>query len=300
MRRLTIPLLSLCCAAQATDLQLSSQFSVQNRPLFRAELNDVPTGPGRTHFSLSTHAGQVGYRQSLSLPALGAVQGEVRLSHPWSGGLRLSGELGGSAGPVALGIGGEAFSAPLTEEDPLAPWQAQARDLRPQGWNLKLNARTRLSRFWTLQGSGEFGVQPNVLAELEWRRAPREDTEADTTLLLRGGARAGREVLGLSAGMTYRTEQGLDLSADALIGPQPGLSARLSLPPLGDTELSAYASYEPWRRASAPLRYGADLRRPLGNGELGASLRGGTGPGGEPGFGAELRYTLPLDTGPTP
>ena len=106
--------------------------------------------------------------------------------------------------------------------------------------------------------------------------------------------RAGREVLGLSAGVTYRTEQGLDLSADALLGPQPGLNARLSLPPLGDTELSAYASYEPWRQASAPLRYGADLRRPLGNGALGVTLRGGTGPGGQQGFGAELRYVLPL------
>lgn len=296
MPRLLIPLLLILSSsvAQATDLQLSTQFSTSNRPFLEAAVTDLPTGPGQTRFGVSTHAIRASYRQSLSLPALGAVQGDAELSHPWSGGLRLRGQLGGSVGPVSLGIRGEAFNAPLSAEAPLAPWQEEAHDLRPQGWNVNLDARYRLSRFLTAHGHSELGAQANTLAELEWRRAPAADADPDNVLLLRGGVRAGQEVLGLSAGLTYRTGNGLDLSADALLGPQPSLSARLNLPPLGDTELSAYASYEPWRRFSAPLRYGADLSRPLGRGQLGVSLRGGQGLDGQPGFGAALQYSLPL------
>lgn len=309
MPRALLPLLlslSLTCAtAHATNLGLSGQFHSspfhsQPPTLFQIELSEVPTGKGQTRFSVSTHAARLGYRQGLTLPALGAVQGEVRLSHPWSGGLRLSSQLSGSAGPVALGIGGEVFSAAVTAEDPLAAWEEQARDLRPGGWNADLNARYRLSRFLTLHSDSEFGPQPSTLAALEWRRAPREEEDPNTTLLLRGGVRAGRGVLGASVGATYRTGAGLDLSADALLGAQPGLGARLTLPPLGENELSAYARYEPWRRASAPLRYGADLSRPLGRGQLGVSLRGGQFLNGAAGFGAALRYSLPLGSDATP
>lgn len=296
MPRPLLPLLLILSnsAAHATDLQLSGQFSGSSSPVLEAAVTDLPTGPGQSRFSVSTHAVRAGYRQSLSLPALGAVQGDAELSHPWSGGLRLRGQFSGSIGAVALGIGGEAFSAPLSAEAPLAPWQEEARDLRPQGWSADLDARYRLSRFVTAHGHSELGAQANALAELEWRRAPTADADPDNALLLRGGVRAGQEVLGLSAGVTYRTGSGLDLSADALLGAQPSLSARLNLPPLGDTELSAYASYEPWRRFSAPLRYGADLSRPLGRGQLGVSLRGGQGLDGQPGFSAGLRYSLPL------
>lgn len=123
------------------------------------------------------------------------------------------------------------------------------------------------------------------------------ETEVTGTLTWRLGARAGRDVLGLTAGLGYATPAGLNLGLDTLVGPGTfGVTASLSAADLlGEgSSLRLYAAYEPWRLASLPLRAGLELSVAAGPGQLGLDLRGGRSAAGAPGYGARLSYLLTL------
>lgn len=306
-RAFLITLLSLSCAAQATqvDLQLSSQLWPQpNAHTTQIGLSELPLGPGQFSASLSNRAATVGYRQSLSLPPLGALDSQAELARPWSGGLRLSSSVGGGLGPVALQVRGETFSAPLSAIHPLDQWQETPRDLRPQGWNLNVDGRYRLDRRRIIGVGLETGGQTSVTADLELRPTPPQPSENDEdtspaplNLSYRAGLRAGQNIFGVTAGLTLSSEQGLEWRTDALAGTRFGITSRLTLPPVGDTDLAFYLAYEPWRQTSAPLRYGAELSRPLGRGTVQVAARGGQLHSGPAGGGFEVRYSLPLNAG---
>ena len=123
------------------------------------------------------------------------------------------------------------------------------------------------------------------------------ETETTGTLGWRVGARAGQNVLAATAGASYSTPAGLNLSLDGLIGPGDlGLSGSLGAADLlgrGST-LRLYAAYEPWRTASAPLRAGVEAGLPLGPGQLAVNLSGGRDRQGVSSFGARLGYRLVL------
>lgn len=309
-RTFLIALLSLSCASQAAqsqatqlDLQLSSQLWPQpNAYTAQIGLSELPLGPGQFSASFSNRAATVGYRQSLSLPPLGALDSQTELARPWRGGLRLSSSASGSLGPVALQVRGEAFSAPLSVIHPFDQWQETPRDLRPQGWNLNMDGRYRLDRRRIIGVGLETGEQTSVTAGLELRPTPPQPSENDEetsstplNLSYRAGLRAGQSVFGVTAGLTLSNEQGLEWRTDALAGTQFGITSRLTLPPVGDTDFAFYLAYEPWRQTSAPLRYGAELSRPLGRGTVQIAARGGQLHGGPVGGGFEVRYSLPLN-----
>ncbi|MDL2344943.1 hypothetical protein QOL99_12400, partial [Deinococcus sp. MIMF12] len=215
----------------------------------------------------------------------------------------------GTLGPVALNVGGSFFSAAATDVDPLAAWALTPTDLRARGWVADVTARYRVSRTLVAVAGGEFGVQPHALLGAEWRRdltrtLPLEEgddpgaeplTARTGSVTLRLGARAGADVLGVTGGVSYAAESGLSASLDALAGPGGwGAVGSLGVPGLLGEESSTrlYVAYEPWRRAAAPLRAGAEVAVPLGSGTLTTDLRGGSG-----GFGVRASYRFPLGSG---
>ncbi|ANE43372.1 hypothetical protein [Deinococcus puniceus] len=275
---------------------------------------------GTLSAGVSNRAVDVGYALGLSLPPLGAVSSRTDLAVTWQGGLRLSSRATGTAGPVALNAGASFFTTSATAVDPLAAWTFAPTDLRNRGFTADLTARYRVNRTLVAVLGGEFGAQNQGLVGLESRRdltrvlpASEGDdptlepaTERTGTLTFRAGARAGQDILGVTGGLTYATEEGLSLGLDALAGRGQtgsgrtgltyGLSASVSAPGLlGEgSSLRLYSAYEPWRTASAPLRVGAEASLPLGPGELSLDVRGGRNPDGTAGFGARVGYRLPL------
>ncbi|GGR65551.1 hypothetical protein GCM10008959_29810 [Deinococcus seoulensis] len=123
------------------------------------------------------------------------------------------------------------------------------------------------------------------------------DTEPVGTLTWRAGALAGRDVLGLTGGVSYATENGLSVGVDALAGLNSfGVTGSLSAPDLlGDgSSVRLYAAYEPWRTVSAPLRTGVNASLPAGSGTLTLDASAGRTLQGQAGFGVRVGYTLPL------
>ncbi|MDB5045819.1 MAG: hypothetical protein JWQ08_1869 [Deinococcus sp.] len=275
---------------------------------------------GTLSAGVSNRAVDVGYALGLSLPPLGAVSSRTDLAVTWQGGLRLSSRATGTAGPVALNAGASFFTTSATAVDPLAAWTFAPTDLRNRGVAADLAARYRVNRTLVAVLGGEFGAQNQGFVGIESRRdltrvlAPSEGddptlepaTERTGTLTFRAGARAGRDILGVTGGLTYATEAGLSLGLDALAGRGQtdsgstgltyGLTASVTAPDLlGEgSNLRLYSAYEPWRTASAPLRVGAEAILPLGPGELSLDVRGGRNPSGTAGFGARVGYRLPL------
>lgn len=141
--------------------------------------------------------------------------------------------------------------------------------------------------------------QPDGVAVVESDdpAAAEPETEVTGTVTWRLGARAGRDVLGLTAGVGYATPSGLNLGLDALVGPGSfGVTASLSAADvLGEgTTLRVYGAFEPWRNHTMPLRAGLEATLPAGPGELGLDLRGGQASNGSLGYGARISYSLPL------
>lgn len=123
------------------------------------------------------------------------------------------------------------------------------------------------------------------------------DTEPTGTLTWRAGALAGRDVLGLTAGLTYAAQSGLSVGVDALAGLNTfGVTGSLSAPDLlGDgSSVRLYAAYEPWRTVSSPLRTGLSASLPAGSGTLTLDASAGRTRQGQAGFGVRVGYTLPL------
>ncbi|MFC4425303.1 hypothetical protein [Deinococcus navajonensis] len=123
------------------------------------------------------------------------------------------------------------------------------------------------------------------------------DTEVTGTLTWRLGARAGQQVLGVTAGLGYATPAGLTLGLDALVGPGTfGVTASLAAADvLGEgSSLRLYGAYEPWRPVSLPWRAGLEFSVVAGPGQLGLDLRGGRSADGFVGYGARVSYRLPL------
>ncbi|ACO45851.1 hypothetical protein [Deinococcus deserti] len=147
--------------------------------------------------------------------------------------------------------------------------------------------------------------QPDGSAELESDdpAAAEPETEVTGTIIWRLGARAGRDVLGVTAGVGYAAPSGLNLGLDALIGPGSfGVTASLSAADvLGEgTTLRVYGAFEPWRNHTMPLRAGLEATLPAGPGELGLDLRGGQASNGSLGYGARISYSLPLGNSERP
>lgn len=297
-------------SAHATDLDfgvsLASVSALQLVP--QVGLRDLSLAGGRLDASVSTLGVQGGYERSLTLPPLGAVTVGAEAGVPWGGGLRLSARVAGSAGPVALNVGGSVFTASALALDPLAGWRPEPTDLRPTGWAADLGARYRVSRALIAVAGGELGAQPNASLGIEQRRdltratqgVPGEagegetETESTGTLTLRAGVRGGQNVLGLTGGLSYASEAGPGASLDLLVGRGFGVQAALTLPEILGFSSNLYAAYEPWRAAAAPLRYGLEARRELGRGTLVLAARGGQTQAGVSGFGAEARYRFTL------
>ncbi|MBZ9753096.1 hypothetical protein K7W42_19855 [Deinococcus sp. HMF7604] len=123
------------------------------------------------------------------------------------------------------------------------------------------------------------------------------EVELVGTLSWRLGARAGRDVLGLSGGLSYATEAGLTLALDALVGPHTlGLTGSAAWNEvLGEgSTLRLYAAYEPWRTVSSPLRAGVEATLAAGPGTLGVQVNGGRRLDGAAGVGLRVSYALPL------
>ncbi|WP_143342105.1 hypothetical protein [Deinococcus indicus] len=123
------------------------------------------------------------------------------------------------------------------------------------------------------------------------------DTEPTGTLTWRAGALAGRDVLGLTGGLTYAAESGLSVGVDALAGLNTfGVTGSLSAPDLiGEgSSVRLYAAYEPWRTVSSPLRTGLSASLPAGSGTLTLDASAGRTRQGQAGFGVRVGYTLPL------
>ncbi|MGM9322808.1 hypothetical protein ACS0QO_17930, partial [Deinococcus aquaticus] len=127
--------------------------------------------------------------------------------------------------------------------------------------------------------------------------AEQPDTEMIGTLTWRAGVLAGRDVLGLTGGVSYATGNGLSVGVDALAGVNTyGVSGSLSAPDLlGDgSTLRLYAAYEPWRTASSPLRAGVNASFSVGSGTLSLDASAGRTVQGQGGFGVRVGYSLPL------
>ncbi|GAA0505153.1 hypothetical protein [Deinococcus depolymerans] len=123
------------------------------------------------------------------------------------------------------------------------------------------------------------------------------ETEQTGTLTWRSGVLAGRDVLGLTGGLTYAAESGLSVGVDALAGPKTfGVTGSLSAPDLlGDgSSVRLYAAYEPWRTVSSPLRTGVSASLPAGSGTLTLEASAGRTLRGQAGFGVRVGYSLPL------
>ena len=127
--------------------------------------------------------------------------------------------------------------------------------------------------------------------------AEQPETETVGTLTWRAGVLAGRDVLGLTGGLSYATGNGLSVGVDALAGVNTyGVSGSLSAPDLlGDgSTLRLYAAYEPWRTASSPLRTGVTASFSVGSGTLSLDASAGRTVQGQGGFGVRVGYSLPL------
>ncbi|MDV6375207.1 hypothetical protein [Deinococcus arenicola] len=313
MKSWTALAFALAATASATTLDFGVSYhgGGQSGGWGRVGVSDVPALGGRFSAGVSTRTAEVGYSRNLALPPLGVVTARTDAAWAWSGGGRVSARLGGSVGPVALNLGGNVFSASAAQIDPLAVWNSDATDSRERGLNADLSVRYRVSRTLIAVAGGEFGGQNMGTLGVEGRReltrtlpldeaaqpGDEPETEPVGTLTWRAGVRAGQNVLGVTGGVSYATESGLNLGIDALVGPKtfsvtgsadagellgPGSSVRL------------YAAYEPWRTASTPLRAGIAATRPVGGGEVGLNVSGGRTLDGKTGYGARLTYTLPL------
>lgn len=283
--------------------------------LLRLGVTDLPLGRATLSAGVSNRAVEAGISGGLSLPPAGALNLRADAALTYRGGVRLASRASGTLGPVALNVGGAFFTAAATDVDPLAAWTLTPTDLRERGWTADFTARYRVTRNLVAVLGGEFGPQNHGLAGAEWRRdltrvlPPAEGDEPGTepltettgSVTLRLGARAGQDVLGVTGGVSYTAESGLSLGLDALAGAGGwGVVGSLSAPdPLGEgSDARLYVAYEPWRRASAPLRAGAEVSVPAGPGTLSAAVRGGTNAGGAGGFGVRVGYSLPLGTSP--
>lgn len=299
--------------AAQLDFGVSYHAGAQGGGWAQAGVSDLNVLGGRVSASVSTRAATLGYARSLALPPLGAVTARADAAVAWTGGLRASARLGGSAGPVALNLGAAAFSTSAASVDPLALWASAATDSRDRGYAADLSARYRVSRSLIAVAGAEFGGQNMGTLGLEGRRdltrtlPPAEDaqpgdlpeTETTGTLVWRAGVRAGQEVLGVTGGLSYAAESGLSLGLDTLVGPGAfGVSGSLDAGALLGEGRSArlYAAYEPWRTASTPLRAGLEVTAAVGRGEMGLNVSGGRTVTGQTGYGARLTYRLPLGT----
>ncbi|GHF29055.1 hypothetical protein GCM10017781_01280 [Deinococcus metalli] len=277
----------------------------------RVGVSDVDVLGGTGRLGISTRAADAGYTRTLSLPPLGAVTSSTDLAVTYAGGLRLTSRASATLGPVALNVVGAVFSTSATSVDPLSAWSSAPTDLRDRGWTADVTARYRVNRTLVVLAGGEFGAQAQGTLGVEGRRdlirtlppaegddpdAPSE-TETTGTVTWRVGARAGQGVLGATAGVSYSTPDGLSASVDGLLGPSSvGLSAAVGASGVvgeGST-MRAYAAYEPWRTASAPLRAGLEYGAPLGSGTLNVAVSGGRDLAGQVGLGARVGYTLDL------
>lgn len=298
-----------CGLAGATSLEFGVSYApaggtVWQGGLLRLGVKDVQVAGFGLAAGLSGRAADASLSRSLVLPGLGAARLRADGAVLYLGGLRGSLNLSGTLGPVALTLSGSGWNADPTRFDPLARWAEVAPDLRGNGAAFGLNARYRFSRELVLNVGGTLGGQSSVLVQAELRQ---------DALSYRLGARAGQDVLGVAAGLTYTDQSsGLSVSLDGLAGPGTlGLIGRLDADNLlGDgSTLSLYAAYEPWRTTSETLRSGLQLGLPLGPGTLNLEGYGGTHQGGSSGtlnpdvqglgFGLKVRYVLPLDA-PTP
>jgi hypothetical protein len=298
------------CGGVAGAATLDFGAAYRSEGLLRVGVTDVALGRGSLSAWVSNRAFEASLTGGLSLPPAGALSLGADAALTYRGGLRLAARAAGTLGPVALNLGGAFFTAAATEVDPLAAWTLAPTDLRTRGANLDFTARYRVSRTLIATLGGEFGPQNHGLLGAEWRRdltrvLPPEggdDPEAGPltgrtgTLALRLGARAGQDVLGVTGGVSYSAESGVALALDALAGPRGwGAVGSLSAPDLlgAGSETRLYLAYEPWRRASAPLRAGAEVSLPAGPGTLSVDVRGGTG-----GVGARVGYRFPLGRTP--
>ena len=306
--------LALACAPVAHAASLD--FSVAYPLTARAGVSDLRLLGGAVGAGLSNRGADLSYARGLALPPLGAASAELRAALAWSGGVRLGATATGTAGPVALNLGLAGWTTAATTLDPLAAWALTPTDLRDRGLSAELGARYRLSRALVATADGQLGAQPQLALGVENRRdltrtlpptegddpAAPPETETTGTLTLRGGVRAGAEVLGLTAGVAYATPAGTVLALDAQAGPGRGGRAGLGLVAsvtapdlLGEgSRVQAYAAYEPWRIGAAPLRLGAQASLPLGPGTATLNLSGGRDPAGATGFGVRVGYAFPL------
>jgi hypothetical protein len=257
--------------------------------LLRVGVQEYPLAGFSLAAGLSTRAVDASVSRSLVLPGLGAARLRVEGAGVYAGGLRGGVNLSGTAGPIALTLSGSAWNIGLGRVDPLARWAEVAPDLRESGATFGVTARYRLNRDLVLAAVGTLGGQSNLLAQAELRRGE---------LNYRLGLRAGQDVLGAAAGVTYSNpDTGLTASLDGLAGPNTlGVTGNLGVDGLlGEgSSLRVFAAYEPWRSTSERLRYGAQVGLTLGRGTLNLEGYGGTTDGMSQGFGFKAGYVLPL------
>ncbi|WP_425147761.1 hypothetical protein [Deinococcus sp.] len=279
--------------AAATSLDFGVSYapgsSFSQSALLRLDVQDVSLAGFTLGAGASSRGLDLSVSRALVLSGLGALRARANAAALYAGGLSGSLDLSGTLGPVALTVGGSAWSAFPAAFDPLARWAQVAPDLRASGSALNLSARYRLSRELVLNAGGTLNSQSSALVYGEWRQGD---------LSYRLGLRAGAGVLGLTAGLSYSNpDSGLTAALDGLAGPNTlGLTGSLGLDgALGDgSSLLAYAAYEPWRSDSQTLRAGVQASVPAGPGTLNAEARGGWSSAAGAGFGVRVGYTLPL------
>ncbi|MFC4455968.1 hypothetical protein [Deinococcus sonorensis] len=285
---LTLGLLGTVSGAGAIQLDIAATASSAASAQLRFGVREYQAGSFTLGAGLSTSGADLSATRALVLPGVGTARAQASAGVLWSGGLRGALNLSGTAGPVALTLGLNSWTAALERFDPLARWAEAAPDLRSRGFSAGVTARYRLRRDLLLNLDSTLGGQSSVLVGAEFRR---------DALSYRLGARVGQQVLAVSAGVSYVAESGLTVVADALYGSGTlGLSGSLELPDrLGDgSDLRLYVAYEPWRTVSEPLRYGVQANLSTGPGTLLLELRGGQSVSGQSGFGGRVQYTLPL------
>ena len=254
---------ALFSTAQAATYDFSTSLAsgVSQPFTVRAGVSDVLLGGSRFSLAVSNRAAEVGAVRNQPLLTIGTVNLNVNAAYVFAQpGVRLGAGAGGTLGPVALSASGQFWSTPAAAQDPLSVWNQVAPAISPLGAQVNLDARYRVSRTLIATLSGEVGAQSRVSLSGEWRSGD---------LSYRLGAAGGAGVLGALAGVTYRADA-LTLSADALLGRSFGGTLSLEAPALialndeQAVDLSAYLTYEPWRSAALPLRYGLDADVPLG------------------------------------